>query len=452
MLLLYRKSIYFFFLSISVIPTARSGEIAVESSLSSIEDSALGGLDNDNNTPSSSSFTTTTITSDVKVAQERFWRSQHQDQNHSTLSSVSTPFVSLNKAPLREHFPPEDFVVNAHIVSGVDGLSYFAPHAHDQGTAPPISIPFQECSSVGITTPPIPLRHFNIRHLPPAGTNPAWQNTGPQPQLVVCLHPLQITVSSGEVRTFKAGDVVLLEDMEGRGHKMSAPSMLEDGSTQQEEENLSVLILTLPPPPKHHSQKKPTFDKNKPCKLDSELPYYYSFLSDNPVSDDESGKNGMRNPNSFLKEAISRIDMQRLILTSVGVASSSALSYFLAKVAPPLLAVVFGGGCVVVGGTCMVVKGGETIMDQLEERKKKKRMEKVLKILEKEEKDQFSNMFATQHQQQEESNNVVGSNNNSSEVTSSTSSSSSSDGDTASKENNNDAVEFVASPHLDLTP
>lgn len=448
MLLLYRKSIYFFFLSISVIPTARSGEIAVESSLSSIEDAsalAQGSLDNDNNAPSSSSsFTTTTTSSDVKVAQERFWRSQHQDQNHSTLS---TPFVSLNKAPLREHFPPEDFVVNAHIVSGVDGLSYFAPPQQDH----PISIPFQECSSVGITTPPIPLSHFNIRHLPPAGTNPAWQNTGPQPQLVVCLHPLQITVSSGEVRTFKAGDVVLLEDMEGRGHKMSTPGILEDGSTQQqEEENLSVLILTLPPPPKHHSQKKPTFDKNKPCKLDSELPYYYSFLSDNPVSDDdESGKKGMmRTPNSFLKEAISRIDMQRLILTSVGVASSSALSYFLAKVAPPLLAVVFGGGCVVVGGTCMVVKGGETIMDQLEERKKKKRMEKVLKILEKEEKEQFKNMFATQHQ--EESHNVVGSHNNSSEVTSSTSSSSS-DGDTASKENNNDAVEFVASPHLEFT-
>ena len=46
----------------------------------------------------------------------------------------------------------------------------------------------------------------------------AWHNT-PQRQYVIILEgQVDFTVSSGETRRFGAGDVVLLEDTEGKGH------------------------------------------------------------------------------------------------------------------------------------------------------------------------------------------------------------------------------------------
>ena len=61
------------------------------------------------------------------------------------------------------------------------------------------------------------------------------------PQLLVVLKPLELTVSGngGESRRFQAGDCVLLEDTVGKGHKLSPVGG----------EELSVLMLALP---RHH--------------------------------------------------------------------------------------------------------------------------------------------------------------------------------------------------------
>lgn len=73
--------------------------------------------------------------------------------------------------------------------------------------------------------------------------------------------------------------------------------------------------------------------------------------------------------------------MRRAVLTTAGILASSAFTFFSGNVAPPVLAVVFGGGCVLVGGTRLIVKTGEAILDQIEEREERRKVEHALSKL-----------------------------------------------------------------------
>ena len=378
-------------------------------------------------------------------AQERFWRSQgnissnqnatNMTENSSSSSSSSSgssssasasasasssspsiPFVKSihGNQNNKKYLPPEGFQITARIVSShEDGLSYFSDPDPSTSTYS-LQIPYQECSSVGITTPPINLRHLTFRHLPPAyannvnvkisGGTPSsksktnsnsdmdvaagpWAETGPTPQLVVCLHPIQITVSgNNEKRIFEPGQVILLEDMHSRGHKMSAVAV--SGEDHSVEDDLSVLILTLPHPPKHHKHsnwnnhnkkenESASSTSQKPCNLENNIPYFIPITStNNPTRDSPSQNMGLAIRNN-IRNLFQKVDVRRAALATTGLVSSSALTYFLGKVAPPVLAVIFGGGCVVVGGTCLVVKGGEAVMDQLDEMGNRRRLEQL---------------------------------------------------------------------------
>ena len=48
-----------------------------------------------------------------------------------------------------------------------------------------------------------------------------WHNA-PRKQYIIMLGEVEIEVSDGEVRRFKSGDILLVEDVTGKGHKAKA--------------------------------------------------------------------------------------------------------------------------------------------------------------------------------------------------------------------------------------
>lgn len=328
------------------------------------------------------------------VQQEIFWRSKHNNSAHHATSSSSTDVVQENAAPsvsfvphppsaaaskkaLTDHFPPEGFVVTTRVVSDPsDGLSYWS----DVGR---FTIPYRECSSTGLTTPDVPLRSFSVRHLPPAGSDPAWTTAGPRPRLVVCLAPTRITVSGGRgddaSRVFRTGEVVLLEDVDGRGHKMVAAN---DDDDDESGGGGSVLTLDLDPARVDVAGgAKTTTTTGGAAPTDDADDARAAGTDANDADDDDGGGERDR----LARRIARRVPLRRAFLTAAGALSSSALTFFLGKVAPHVLAVVAGGGCVVVGGTCLVVSNGEKLMDLLADGRKKRRMDWVLSQLEEEE-------------------------------------------------------------------
>ena len=175
--------------------------------------------------------------------------------------------------------PPEGYYLAAHVVTDPrDGLSYFATaeswsvNENESHHDSHLEIPYQDCGYSGSTTQAIPLKSGHFRHLPPGvhpqtwttatstrspgaalisnlisgsdssdGSSGAGTGHRKDPQLLVVLKPLELTVSGngGESRRFRAGDCVLLEDTVGKGHKLSPIGG----------EELSVLMLALP---RHH--------------------------------------------------------------------------------------------------------------------------------------------------------------------------------------------------------
>jgi len=167
--------------------------------------------------------------------------------------------------------PPDGFVLASRIVS-VDGLSYFVDSAEDDMVdselsvlgPPPVlgdlTIPFLDCGAVGSFTDAMSMRDCSFRHLP-SGAEPFGWSTVDTPQIMVALQPLEVTVSGGggddgleaTRRNFRAGDVLLFEDTEGKGHKMKAAPVKKKGATGGKlaptpslHPDMSVLIISLP--------------------------------------------------------------------------------------------------------------------------------------------------------------------------------------------------------------
>jgi len=242
-----------------------------------------------------------------------------------------------------EHIPPTHFKIKARLLSNpTTGHSYFEEEPKEQvqddkeDIKNHLLLPFTDCSKAGISTPPISIRHATFRHLPPHGSTPSF-SPSPHPQLIVCLYPLQITTSNGESRSFDAGDVIWMDDIHGKGHQMTTVDIGED--------HWSVLILSL----KDHVHSS----SSTPCPNDLLIP---------PSSDTVNIVPSLR----------------KLVLGTIGVGLSSALTYFLAKVAPHVLAVGVGGVCMIAGGTSSIVFGGEKLIDTVQEALLQYRTNKLL--------------------------------------------------------------------------
>jgi len=203
------------------------------------------------------------------------------DTNTSTTTTTTTTISQIRKDDV---IPPDGFVLASRVVS-IDGLSYFVDSdgdkAHAQSDAgaalisPPLvlgdlSIPFLDCGAVGSFTDAIGMRDCSFRHLP-SGAEPFGWSTVDTPQLVVALQPLEVTVSGGggddgmeaTRRNFRAGDVLLFEDTDGKGHKMKAAPVKKKGATGGKpaptpsfNPDMSVLIISLPPQKRYSSSHR----------------------------------------------------------------------------------------------------------------------------------------------------------------------------------------------------
>ena len=81
-----------------------------------------------------------------------------------------------------------------------------------------IEIPLNESGSVGRLSQVLPANGVVFREVEPSYD---WNfHTAPQKQYIVLLDgEIEIETSLGEKRNFKAGDVLLVEDTTGKGHK-----------------------------------------------------------------------------------------------------------------------------------------------------------------------------------------------------------------------------------------
>ena len=186
--------------------------------------------------------------------------------------------------------PPEGFRLAASVVTSPhDGLSYFLDadggeaQGEDEGRATLAGLyasivpyAYVECgTSIESTTEAFPLTDVKVQHLPagagaghfvnlsggvtsissvsgdnlPDGEEDGesssrrwslggWDGDG-RPQLLVALSPVELTVSGNgeESRTFGRGDVVLLEDVAGMGHRMRSGERGTD---------MEVMLVRLP--------------------------------------------------------------------------------------------------------------------------------------------------------------------------------------------------------------
>jgi hypothetical protein len=179
--------------------------------------------------------------------------------------------------------PPQGFELSARVVtSPSDGLSYFLDVPADPNALElenwMMNIPYTyvECGpTVESTTESFLLEDMVVRHFPHAAAMGHWVNLAGgvtierskkdhdenelesyinesidgHPKLLVALSPIEITVSGNneETRTFYPGEVVLMEDTLGKGHKMrAARGKFDDNSSKSHGQDLKVLMVSLP--------------------------------------------------------------------------------------------------------------------------------------------------------------------------------------------------------------
>jgi hypothetical protein len=173
---------------------------------------------------------------------------------------------------------------------------------------------------------------------------------GPHPQLVIALTSLEVVLNSGNVQTFHAGDVILLEDVVSGGHKLKG----------HEQKDMTVMILTLP---QHYHQ----VGKDK-----SSLKNIFKSMKDmHPCPTGLEPRAALLEGNFAQKwgQTLRKLQprsIRKYLLTVIGLSMSTLTGDFMGKVAPLWLAVVFGGGCFVTGGTYGFVKLGDYCLDEIE--------------------------------------------------------------------------------------
>jgi len=303
----------------------------------------------------------------------------------------------------QQNLPPDGFVLAARIIS-VDGRSYFMESSDDdvdsngddgivedkvEGTGSSssladLTIPFLDCGAVGSFTDAIGMKECSYRHLP-AGAEPIGWTTVESPQLVVALHPLEVTVSGGGgedgtaemKRNFKAGDVLLFEDTNGQGHKMKSAPLQSTPTTEGVASStlhpdMTVLIIALPRHRHYHSYRS---SKEKGI---IHLPALFGRR--NRDTESSGSDTGGKPPRPCLVEtdgtysslgpaSNSIFDIipppGRLIRATLGAALSALLTHKLVGRTPIGVASCIGGCALVVGGTCGIAAVGEGTLDNV---------------------------------------------------------------------------------------
>ena len=105
----------------------------------------------------------------------------------------------------------------ARIYTGPDGETHFSDHEMSfelrdfAPPAPPISV-----------TESLPAEGMAVISSPP-GWEGGWHPTPRRQVIVVIAGDLETEVSDGEVRVFRPGDIILVEDVSGKGHVSRVP-------------------------------------------------------------------------------------------------------------------------------------------------------------------------------------------------------------------------------------
>ena len=213
-------------------------------------------------------------------------RASSSSHNHTSKQYYSTSSSSVSGTAAA--IAAKGMVLSAHIITSTeDGLSYFVspplPSLNDNNNPEeynkyyeclPTIIPYDrdhynDCSSniqngqnankallhntIIASTTELLLgmeTHIRFRHFP-AVVETSWgmlRDEEALPQLVICLHPLEVIVSGNgeETRVFQAGDVLLFEDYLGKGHKLRSPKALENSSFDFDDQTISVLTVAIP--------------------------------------------------------------------------------------------------------------------------------------------------------------------------------------------------------------
>lgn len=94
------------------------------------------------------------------------------------------------------------------IFSDANGDSYFETK----------EIPLQEAGEIGLVSDALPVKNLIFREVVPAYDYDF--HTAPQRQYIVLLDgEIEIETSLGDKRTFGPGEILLVEDTTGKGHK-----------------------------------------------------------------------------------------------------------------------------------------------------------------------------------------------------------------------------------------
>ena len=81
-----------------------------------------------------------------------------------------------------------------------------------------LSVPLNDKGEIGLLSDPNPAKNIIFREVP-ASYDYGFHNA-PQRQYIILLDGgVSIETSLGEIREFKTGDILLVEDTQGKGHK-----------------------------------------------------------------------------------------------------------------------------------------------------------------------------------------------------------------------------------------
>ena len=94
------------------------------------------------------------------------------------------------------------------LYTGTDDRSHFEE----------IDVPFESREDFGLFTLPEPAKAVFFREIPPGYVYP-WHNAVCREYVIVTEGTVEIETGTGEKRVFRPGDVLLVEDLSGQGHR-----------------------------------------------------------------------------------------------------------------------------------------------------------------------------------------------------------------------------------------
>ncbi|KAL3800139.1 hypothetical protein HJC23_001060 [Cyclotella cryptica] len=290
----------------------------------SINSSSVSKSEEDDIDTSTASLFAGSATAKIKAHVEEARGGSSSSRRASSKSNgVNTNSVSEEDSTTESRKPPQGFQLSARVVtSPSDGLSYYLDLPEDpnaleiQNWMMNIPYTFVECGpTVESTTEAFMLEDMVVRHFPHGAAMGHWvnlaggitidgenendggsyinENHDGHPNLLIPLSPIEITVSgnSEETRTFHPGEVVLMEDTLGKGHKMRAARVVNESESKDKHavrgQDLKVLMVSLPHTVHYSLSDWEGYSRNKPTPSTPESStnsIHANFPSESPSS------------------------------------------------------------------------------------------------------------------------------------------------------------------------